>query len=170
MQATADRGRGDPDKSGDFLDVEVEPFDENERFALTARQRGNGAQHVESALYGFDVARTCPRVCDVTRSYGQSSKPLPVEVQCGPVQVTLRGVHRSDVVPPRVCPDERVLREIFGFEVTFLRDKPEGKSMPYMSPRKAIRHLGWRPTPLVEGIKALETQLLAASSKGGARA
>jgi len=63
-----------------------------------------------------------------------------------------------------------MLREIFGFEVTFLRDKPEGKSMPYMSPRKAIRHLGWRPTPLVEGIKALETQLLAASSKGGARA
>ena len=63
-----------------------------------------------------------------------------------------------------------MLREIFGFEVTFLRDKPESKSMPYMSPRKAIRHLGWRPTPLVEGIKALETQLLAASSKGGARA
>ena len=43
-----------------------------------------------------------------------------------------------------------MMRETFGFEVTFLRDKPEGKSMPYMSPRKAIRHIGWKPTPLVE--------------------
>jgi UDP-glucose 4-epimerase len=59
-----------------------------------------------------------------------------------------------------------MVREIFGFEVKFLRDKPEGKSMPYMSPRKAIRHLGWRPTPLLEGIKALETQLLTAGPRG----
>jgi UDP-glucose 4-epimerase len=41
-----------------------------------------------------------------------------------------------------------LLREKFGFEVRFRRDRPEGKSMPYMSSRKAVRHLGWEPTPL----------------------
>jgi UDP-glucose 4-epimerase len=62
-----------------------------------------------------------------------------------------------------------MMRDIFGFEVKFLRDKPEGKSMPYMSARKAIRHLGWKPTPLIEGIKALESQL-AVGAQGGATA
>jgi UDP-glucose 4-epimerase len=61
-----------------------------------------------------------------------------------------------------------LLRDIFGFEVKFLRDKPEGKSMPYMSSRKAIRHLGWKPTPLVVGIKELETQLTERGQRAGA--
>lgn len=62
-----------------------------------------------------------------------------------------------------------LIRDIFGFEVKFLKDKPEGKSMPYMSPRKAVRHLGWRPIPLIEGLKALESHLPSPSQRDGAR-
>jgi UDP-glucose 4-epimerase len=46
-----------------------------------------------------------------------------------------------------------LLRARYGFEIVFDPDKPEGPSMAFMVSRKAVRQLGWRPTPLEVGIK-----------------
>jgi UDP-glucose 4-epimerase len=53
----------------------------------------------------------------------------------------------------------RLMEERYGFQTRFLLDKPEGASVPYMSSRKAIRELGWEPTPLVEALDHLSSQL-----------
>lgn len=45
------------------------------------------------------------------------------------------------------------LRARYGFEVVFDHDRPEGPSMPWMSSRRAEQELGWRTTPLDEGIE-----------------
>jgi UDP-glucose 4-epimerase len=45
-----------------------------------------------------------------------------------------------------------ILSERFGFDVRFLTDKPEGASVPYMSPRKAIRQLEFEATPFLEAL------------------
>ena len=43
----------------------------------------------------------------------------------------------------------------YGFETRLLIDKPEGADFPYMSARKAIRLLEWKPTPLVDALDEL---------------
>ena len=43
----------------------------------------------------------------------------------------------------------------FAFTVKLLTDKPEGGDFPYMSSRKAIRHLGWDPVTIEEGLDRL---------------
>jgi UDP-glucose 4-epimerase len=53
----------------------------------------------------------------------------------------------------------RLMQERYGFEVRFLLDKPEGASVPYMSSRKAVRQLGWRPTPFVDALDRLHSEL-----------
>ncbi len=50
------------------------------------------------------------------------------------------------------------MRDKFGFQPRLLVDKPEGSSFPYMSSRKAIRQLGWAPTPLDQALDSLITQ------------
>jgi UDP-glucose 4-epimerase len=52
----------------------------------------------------------------------------------------------------------KIMQERYGFESTFLTDKPEGASVPYMSSRRAIRHLGWQPTPLVDTLDRLRAK------------
>ena len=44
------------------------------------------------------------------------------------------------------------LAERYGFQVLFEPEKPEGPNFAYMSARKAIRQMGWKPTTLWEGI------------------
>jgi UDP-glucose 4-epimerase len=53
----------------------------------------------------------------------------------------------------------RLMEERYGFNTRFLHEKPEGASVPYMSSRKAVRRLGWRPTPLVDALDRLHSEL-----------
>lgn len=53
----------------------------------------------------------------------------------------------------------QMLDQGYGYRSRLLVDKPEGADFPYMSSRKAIRRLGWIPTPLKEGIRELVTAL-----------
>jgi len=46
-----------------------------------------------------------------------------------------------------------LLKEKCGFEVVYNPIQKEGASMPYMSSRKAIKELGWRPATLEEGVE-----------------
>jgi nucleoside-diphosphate-sugar epimerase len=54
-----------------------------------------------------------------------------------------------------------IMEERFGYKSRFREEKPEGASVPYMSARKAIRELGWKPTPLVDALDELNAQLSA---------
>lgn len=45
-----------------------------------------------------------------------------------------------------------LLAEKYGFKVEYDLSKHEGPSLPFISPKKAIDKLGWRPTPLEKGI------------------
>ncbi|RLG86532.1 MAG: hypothetical protein DRO18_04285, partial [Thermoprotei archaeon] len=47
-----------------------------------------------------------------------------------------------------------LLQRKYGFDVSFDLEKPEGPSMPYISPKKAMEILNWRPTRLEDGIEA----------------
>jgi nucleoside-diphosphate-sugar epimerase len=58
----------------------------------------------------------------------------------------------------------QLLQARFGFETRFLTDKPEGANLPYMSPRKCERDLGWVATPLAEGLDRLVRDLHLAES------
>jgi UDP-glucose 4-epimerase len=53
----------------------------------------------------------------------------------------------------------RLMEERYGFSARFLLDKPEGASVPYMSSRKAVRQLGWKPTPFVDALDRLHDEL-----------
>jgi len=46
-----------------------------------------------------------------------------------------------------------LLRRKFGFEVIYNLQRREGASMPFMSSRKAMKELGWKPISLEEGIE-----------------
>ncbi len=70
------------------------------------------------------------------------------------------GMERRNEIFNLISPEEtttgdlaRLLQAQFGFEVVFNEVQGEGASLPYMSPRKAVRQLGWEPTPLSEGIE-----------------
>lgn len=52
-----------------------------------------------------------------------------------------------------------LLKRKYGFEVVYNPIQKEGPSMPYMSSRKAITELGWRPTPLEKGIEQVMSEL-----------
>jgi UDP-glucose 4-epimerase len=58
-----------------------------------------------------------------------------------------------------ISPDEvttgeiaELLKRKYGFEVLYDATREEGPSMPYISPRKAMRELGWVTTPLEESV------------------
>lgn len=59
------------------------------------------------------------------------------------------------ISPERVTIKEvaEILSKKYGFAVDYDLTKPEGPSMPYISPQKAIEKLGWKPTSLEEGIE-----------------
>jgi len=61
-----------------------------------------------------------------------------------------------------ISPEETTIRELtellqkkYGFETVFNTKRPEGASMPYMSSRKAIKELYWKPISLEEGIESM---------------
>ena len=41
----------------------------------------------------------------------------------------------------------------YGFKVHYDVSKPEGPSLPYISPSKAIKELGWKPATLSDGVR-----------------
>jgi UDP-glucose 4-epimerase len=61
-----------------------------------------------------------------------------------------------------ISPEETSIKELadllhknYGLEVTYDTDRPEGASMPYMSARKALKELCWKPMQLEEGIERM---------------
>lgn len=59
-----------------------------------------------------------------------------------------------------ISPEETTIRELaellrrkYGFEVFYNLQRTEGDSMPYMSSRKAMKELGWKPISLEKGIE-----------------
>jgi len=59
-----------------------------------------------------------------------------------------------------ISPEQVAIRQIaellverYGFKVEYDLSKPEGPSMPYISPKKAMRKLNWNPLSLEEGIE-----------------
>ncbi len=70
------------------------------------------------------------------------------------------GIEQRNQVYNLISPEEtttgdlaRLLESQFGFEVVFNELQSEGASLPYMSPRKAVRQLRWEPMSLREGIE-----------------
>ena len=66
------------------------------------------------------------------------------------------------ISPQRVSIREiaTILSQKYGFKVVYDLSKNEGPSMPYISPRKAINRLNWKPIELKEGIdRTIETYL-----------
>lgn len=59
-----------------------------------------------------------------------------------------------------------LLKKKYGFEVVYNPVHKEGPSMPYMSSRKAIKRLGWNPTPLEKGIEITYAALKEDKLKG----
>jgi nucleoside-diphosphate-sugar epimerase len=47
----------------------------------------------------------------------------------------------------------RMLQKKYDFKIFFNTIQKEGTDMPYMSSRKAMEDLGWKPTPLEEAIE-----------------
>ena len=52
-----------------------------------------------------------------------------------------------------------LLKRKYGFEVVYNPIQKEGPSMSYMSSRKAILELGWKPTPLEKGIDKIMSEI-----------
>jgi hypothetical protein len=51
---------------------------------------------------------------EMTSPNREASDSLAIQIQRGAVQVACRRLHRSDVIPPCVYADERLLREFLG--------------------------------------------------------
>ena len=71
-------------------------------------------------------------------------------------------IDKANEVYNLISPEETSIKQLaellsrkYGAEVLFNAERPEGRSMPYMSPRKAIRELGWKPISLEVGIDAM---------------
>lgn len=71
-------------------------------------------------------------------------------------------IDKVDEVYNLISPEETSIRELAellkakcGFEVVYHTERPEGASMPYMSSRKAIKELRWKPISLEEGIERM---------------
>lgn len=71
-------------------------------------------------------------------------------------------IDKVDEVYNLISPEETSIRELaellktkYGFEVVYHTERAEGASMPYMSSRKAIKELGWKPISLEEGIERM---------------
>jgi UDP-glucose 4-epimerase len=61
-----------------------------------------------------------------------------------------------------ISPEETSVRDLatlltskYGAQVVYNTERPEGASMPYMSSRKAIRELGWKPIGLEQGVERM---------------
>jgi len=69
-------------------------------------------------------------------------------------------IDKIDEVYNLISPEETSIRELAellkakcGFEVVYYTERAEGASMPYMSSRKAIKELVWKPISLEEGLE-----------------
>ncbi len=66
---------------------------------------------------------------------------------------------RTDEVFNIISPEQLSLRDVaealsrdYGFKVQYDASKPEGPSLPYISPSKAVKELAWKPLTLNEGV------------------
>ncbi len=67
---------------------------------------------------------------------------------------------RSNEVFNIISPEQTSLRDLaeilskqYGFKVQYDVSKPEGPSLPYISPSKAIQQLAWKPLTLGQGVR-----------------
>jgi len=65
-----------------------------------------------------------------------------------------------------ISPEQYSIRQIaellvkeYGFKIKYDPSKREGPSMPYISPKKALNKMRWRPTPIREGIRKTVEEL-----------
>jgi UDP-glucose 4-epimerase len=72
------------------------------------------------------------------------------------------GMDRKNEIYNLISPEETSTAEVarflctkFGFDVVFDEVQKEGPSLAYMSPRKAMQQLAWRPLALAEGIEKM---------------
>ena len=79
-------------------------------------------------------------------------------------------IDRLNEVYNLISPEETTIGELaellqkkYGFEVIFNTQRPEGSSMPYMSSRKAIKELCWKPMSLEKGIEQMVEERFQAS-------
>jgi nucleoside-diphosphate-sugar epimerase len=82
-------------------------------------------------------------------------------------------IDRVNEVYNLISPEETSIRELaellqkkYGFEVVFNTQRVEGASMPYMSSRKAIKELGWKPISLEEGIERMVKERFRSIDRG----
>jgi len=59
-----------------------------------------------------------------------------------------------------------LLRRKYGLDIVFNTVQKEGPSMAYMSSRKAIKELGWRPIELDAGVEKMMSQMRATVGQG----
>jgi UDP-glucose 4-epimerase len=88
------------------------------------------------------------------------------------VEGSVLALERSDEVYNLISPWDtsvgelaNMLAKLYGFKTNFRLDKKEGVSMPYMSSRKAEKDLGWRPTPILDGIRKMAAEINATHDK-----
>ena len=72
----------------------------------------------------------------------------------------IRALKAEDTIYNLISPDYISIRELaellaskYSFHIEFDRSKKEGPSMPYISPKKTMEELGWRPRSFEEGIE-----------------
>jgi len=119
-------------------------------------------------VYGPHDRCSCV-VCDFIRD-GLAGKPIVVwgegkrRNQYTYVEDVAEGAFKAmkytNEVFNLISPEYRSIREIaellkakYGFEVKYDLTRHEGPSMPYISPEKAMKALGWEPINLEEGIE-----------------
>jgi len=131
------------------------------------------------SAYGFGE---CSNVILTFLNDGLSGRPIEV---WGPgkrrnqytyvddlVEGSVLALDREDEVYNLVSPWDtgvgelaELLVKLYDFRVDYRLDKKEGVSMPYMSSRKAEKELGWKPTPLLEGIRKMAVEMNASLEK-----
>jgi UDP-glucose 4-epimerase len=73
---------------------------------------------------------------------------------------SVNAMHFENEVFNLISPEQLSIRQIaellaskYGFKVEYDLSKPEGPSMPYMSSKKAMEKLNWKPLSLEEGVE-----------------
>jgi nucleoside-diphosphate-sugar epimerase len=124
--------------------------------------------------YGPDDRCTCV-VYDFIRD-GLKGKPLVIwgkgerKNQYTYVEDLARGsilaLNTTNEIFNLISPEQLTIKQVaelmaekYGFKVEYDLNKPEGPSLPFISPKKAIKKLGWKTTPIIEGISKTATFL-----------
>src|SRR6266545_4165121 len=85
------------------------------------------------------------RLTKMTGPNREASNPLAIQIQGRAVQVALRRLHRSDIVPARVHADERLLREFLGLGRTSGQEQTGARKPRVFAAEEVAEILGRRP-------------------------